>query len=73
MKKLSIIFGSLAGLLFAVACAVVSYRYCDLLWLGYYGHTSAPAEIAFFDAIPFAAGIAVCVVLAVVFWKKRKA
>ncbi len=72
MKKLTVLFGCLAVLLSNVMCAVVAYDYCNILWQGKYGITSAPAEIAFLDTIPFVIGIAVCILLAVVFWKKSK-
>ena len=68
MKTLSILFWILAVLLSDVMCALVAWNYClmksnDLI-------NSAPASTAFLLAIPFVIGIAVCVVLAVVFRKK---
>ena len=69
MKTLSNVFCILAVLLSDVMCAVVAYNYCDLLWGGEYAGYSAPASTAFFLGIPFAAGIAVCAILAVVFKK----
>ena len=68
MKTLSIVFQILAVLLSNVMVAVVTWNYClmksnDLI-------NSAPPSTAFFLAIPFVIGIAVCVVLAVVFGKK---
>lgn len=53
-------------------CAVVAYNYCELKWAGQYSGASAPASTAFVLAIPFAAAIAVCAVLAAVFRKKSK-
>ena len=70
MKKLSIIFGILAVLLSDIMCAVVAYFYCDLLWGRQYAGYSAPPSTAFVYAIPFAIGIVICVVLALVFRKK---
>ncbi|MCD8119627.1 MAG: hypothetical protein LUE29_09140 [Lachnospiraceae bacterium] len=70
MKKLSVIFIILAVILSDIMCAVVAYNYCDLAWGGRYAGYSAPASAAFFYAIPYLIGIAVCVVLSSVF-KKR--
>lgn len=70
MKKLSIIFGTLAVLLSDIMCAVIAYNYCDLLWGGKYAGYSAPASTAFVYAIPYAIGIIVSLVLAIVFRKK---
>ena len=72
MKKLSILFAALAILLSDAMCAVVAYKFCDALWSIKYGGTSFPADVAFLYAIPFAAAIAVCVILAIVFRKKAK-
>lgn len=74
MKKsgfLSCLFTALAILLSDVMCAAVAYHYCDMQWCGRYGGCSAPASVAFLLVIPYAAGIAVCVILAWYF-KKRK-
>ena len=70
MKILSVIFGALAVLLSDIMCAVIAYNYCDLLWGGRYAGYSAPASTAFVYAIPYAIGITVSVVLAIVFRKK---
>lgn len=70
MKKLSIIFSTLAVLLSDIMCAVVAYNYCDLLWGGQYAGYSAPANTAFVYVIPYAIGIIVSVVLAIIFRKK---
>ena len=70
MKKLSIVFWVLVALLSDVMCAIVAYNYCDLLWGGKYAGYSAPASTAFIYAIPFAFGIIVCIVLAIIFWKR---
>lgn len=70
MKKLSILFSALAVLLSDMMCAVVAYNYRDMLCgiehMGY----SAPAGTAFLYAVPFVAGIVICIVLAVIFHKK---
>lgn len=70
-KNLSKLFTILALLLSHMMCAVVAFNYSYLLYCGKHGVCSAPAYVAFFYAIPFAAGIVVCVVLAVVFRKKN--
>ncbi|MEG0895593.1 MAG: hypothetical protein RSE07_03255 [Oscillospiraceae bacterium] len=70
MKKLSVVFGILAILLSNIMCAVVAYNYSSLLWCGKYGGCSAPADVAFLYAIPFIVGIIVCVVVAVLLYKK---
>lgn len=70
MKIWSIVFGVLAVLMSDIMCAVVAYNYCDLLWGGQYAGYSAPASTAFILAIPYLIAIVICVVLAVIFWKK---
>lgn len=70
MKQLSTVFGILAVLLSDVMCAVTAYGYCNLLWGGRYAGYSAPPSTAFAYAVPFAIGIVMSVVLALVFRKK---
>lgn len=70
MKNLSVAFFILAVILSDIMCAVVAYNYCNLTWGIKYAGYSAPAGTAFLTAVPFAAGIAVCVILALCF-KKR--
>ena len=70
MKKLSIVFGLLAVLLSDVMCAVVAYNYCNLTLGVQYAGYSAPASTAFLFAIPYLAGIIICIILALVFRKK---
>ena len=70
MKALSTVFWILAVLLSDVMCAVVAYNYCDMLWGIKYACYSAPVQTAFLVAIPYAVGIIVCVVLAIIFKKK---
>ena len=72
MKRLSRLFAALAILLWGAMCAVVAWNYCDMLHVIEHHGFSAPASIAFFVAIPFVLAIIVCVVLAIVFHKKRK-
>ena len=70
MKTWSIVFAALAVLLSDVMCAAVAFNYCDMLWGILYASYSAPASTAFLLVIPYAAAIAVCAALAVVFWRK---
>ncbi len=63
MKKL---FIGLSVILSVVMCAVVAYNYYHLT----VGMNSAPPYVAFFYAIPFAVGIVLCLILALVFRKK---
>ena len=70
MKKLSILFTVLAILLSHIMCAVVVWKYCDMLWGIKYAGYSAPASTAFLSAIPFAVGIVVCIALVLLFKKK---
>lgn len=72
MKKLSVLFGISAVLLSNVMCAVVAYNYRDMLCGIAHSCYSAPAEVAFFSAIPYAVGIGVCTVLAVAFWRRQR-
>ncbi|MBR5635769.1 MAG: hypothetical protein IKW81_02420 [Pseudobutyrivibrio sp.] len=72
MKKISVCFVLLAVLLSDVMCAVVAYNYCDLLWGGKYAGYSAPANTAYFYAIPFLMAIIMCLILAWVFRYKRQ-
>ena len=70
MKKLSIVCWALAAFLSDIMCAVVAYNYCDSLWGEKYAGYSAPASTAFLYAIPFALGIIVSIVLAIICWKR---
>ena len=70
-KYLSYIFMALAILLSNVMCAVVAYNYCNMLWGIRYEGYSAPANVAFLLVIPYAVGIAICVILAYFFRKKE--
>ena len=70
MKTLPTVFLILAVILSDIMCAVTAYNYCNLTWGIKYAGYSAPVGTAFLTAVPFAAGIAVCVILAICF-KKR--
>lgn len=69
-KALSAVFGILAILLSIIMCAVVAYNYYGMLWGIKYEGYSAPANVAFYLAIPYILGIVVCVVLMLFFKKK---
>lgn len=69
---LSTVFWILAALLSDVMCAVTAYSYCDMLWGIRYAGYSAPASVAFLTAVPYALGIAVCIVLAVLLKRKNR-
>ena len=70
MKKLSAVLWILAALLSDIMCAVTAYNYCDLQWGGKYAGYNAPASTAYIYAIPFALGIIVSIVLAIICGKK---
>lgn len=75
MKKyqyLAYVFMALAILLSNVMCATVAYNYCNMQWRIRYECYSAPANVAFLFVIPYAAGIAICVILAWVFCKRSR-
>ena len=75
MKRYRIIgrlFILLAVLLSDVMCAVTAYQYCALQWGGRYEGYSAPASAALLYAVPFGVGIAACIALAAVFYRKDK-
>ena len=71
MKKLSVLFTVLAVLLSDVMCAVVAFDYRDMLCGIEHSCYSAPAYMAFFEVIPYAIGIAICAILAIVCKKKQ--
>ena len=71
MKKISNIFIMLAIILSNVMCAVVAYGYSNLQWGGKYAGYSTPAYTAFFYAIPYGIGIAVCIIVAMVLRKRE--
>ena len=65
VRRLWMFWLVLAVLLSVVMCAVVGFAYSDMLWGIRYAGYSAPAGVAFLYAVPFLAGIALCVALAV--------
>jgi hypothetical protein len=72
MKTLAYVLFAAAILLSNVMCAHVAYLYramlCGIEHMGY----SAPANVAFLYAIPYAIGIAVCLIVGIVLKKKAK-
>ncbi|MBQ5840779.1 MAG: hypothetical protein IIW40_02370 [Clostridia bacterium] len=70
MKQWSNIFFALAAVLSNIMCAVVAYNYAALSYAGQAIFTSAPAYVAFFLAIPYALGIAVCILVAIILRKR---
>ncbi len=69
-KILSQTFTAIAVLLSDAMCAVIGYKYCTLQWGGRYVGWSAPPSVAFVYAVPFAAGIVLCIILSRLFGKK---
>ena len=72
MKKISNVFLILAVLLSNVMSAVVAYGYSNLQWGIRYAGYSAPTYTAFFFAIPYLVGIAVCIAVAIVLKRKGR-
>ena len=75
MKKYKIlknIFIVLALMLSHFMCADVAYNYaamvCGIKHMGF----SAPADVAFLFAIPYAIAVVICAVMALIFSKKEK-
>ena len=71
-KYLSYVFAALAILLSDIMCAAVACNYCNMQWGIQYKGYSAPANVAFVLAIPYVIGIAVCIVLAWIFYKRNR-
>ncbi len=72
MKKLSILFTIFTLLLSHITCIVVAWNYRDMLCGIAHSCYSAPAEMAFLTAIPYAVGIIICGILAYIFRRKAK-
>ena len=70
MKKLSILFITVAIILSNIMCFVVAYYYRGMICCVEHEVCSAPPEAAFIYAVPFLMGIIVCVALAIKFRKK---
>lgn len=69
-KYLSYVFAALAIALSDVMCAAVAYHYCRMQWGIRYEGYSAPANLALILAVPYAVGIAICIILSAVFRKR---
>ena len=69
MKRLSRVFLVLALVLSHAMCVVTAYNYRDMLCGIAHSCYSSPAYVAFFSALPFILGIAVCLVLASVLYR----
>ena len=72
MKKLGYLFAIIALILSHVMCAVVAYNYAYMRCAIEHCGNSAPAGVAFLYVIPFVAGIAICVILSVYFFRKQR-
>ena len=72
MRKLKVLFAALAILLSDAMCFVVAYNYRDMLCGIEHEGYSAPASVAFLNAIPFAVGIIICVLLFIYFRRKAQ-
>lgn len=72
MKKLCYFFMVAALILSYIMCVVVAYNYRDMLCGIAHSSYSAPAEIAFLTAIPYAVGIIICGFLVYIFHKEKK-
>lgn len=72
MKQLRNLFIALALVLSHAMCAVVAWIYRDIVCGIEHKGFSAPADVAFWYAVPVVAGILVCGGLAFVFHRKCK-
>ena len=72
MKKLQYLFTAFALILSHLMCFVVAWNYRDMLCGIAHSGYSAPAEMAFLTAIPYAAGIIICGFLVYIFHKEEK-
>ena len=72
MKRISLLLTIIALILSHLMCIVVAYNYRDMLCGIAHSGYSAPAEIAFLTAIPYAVGIIICGFLVYIFHKEEK-
>ena len=72
MKRISLLLTIIAIILSHLMCFVVAWNYRGMLCGIAHSSYSAPAEIAFLTAIPYAAGILICGILAYIFRRKAK-
>lgn len=68
-KYLFLVFTALAILMSDVMCATVAYVYSSMQ---HGTGNSAPASVAYVLGIPYAFGIAICAILAWVFYKRYR-
>ena len=69
-RVLTVAFIVAAIILSNMMCANVAFEYCNMLWGIKYAGYSAPANVAFLLAIPYALGIVICLILSYIFWRK---
>ena len=72
MKRISLLLTIIALILSHIMCFVVAWNYRDMLCGIAHSSYSAPAEVAFLTAIPYAVGIMICGILAYIFRRKTK-
>ncbi len=72
MKKLSYLFIAAAILLSDMMCTVVAFNYRDMLCGIAHSSYSAPAHVAFYTGIPYAAGMVICAAAAYALHKKAR-
>ena len=72
MKRISLLLTIIALILSHLMCFVVAWNYRDMLCGIAHSCYSAPAEMAFLTAIPYAVGIMICGILAYIFRRKAK-
>ena len=72
MKRISLLLTIIALILSHIMCFVVAWNYRDMLCGIAHSCYSAPAEMAFLTAIPYAAGIMICGILAYILRRKAK-
>ena len=75
MRKFKIlrnVFAVIALILSHAMCAEVAFNYASMLCAIEHKGFSAPADVAFLFAVPYSIGIAICVVLALVFNSKAR-
>ena len=72
MKRISLLLTIIALILSHIMCFVVAWNYRDMLCGIAHSSYSAPAEMAFLTAIPYAAGIIICGFLVYIFHKEEK-
>lgn len=71
MNKITKAAYIVAVLIGNIMCAVVAYKYCEMQWGIQYRGYSAPANVAFLWAIPFAICITICLIIAKMANKKH--